>query len=49
VLKRTSGGSSAGQNNVRPQLQVMTHNILNRMIHDAPEGDRQKASGFRRF
>ena len=43
------GGSSAGQNNVRPQLQVMTHNILNRMIHDAPEGDRPKASGFRRF
>jgi hypothetical protein len=26
------GGSSAGQNNVTPALQVMTHNILNRMI-----------------
>ncbi|MDQ6780011.1 MAG: hypothetical protein M3Z37_02500 [Candidatus Eremiobacteraeota bacterium] len=31
------GGSSAGGNNVRPALQVMTHNILNRMIHDAQE------------
>lgn len=30
------GGSSNGQHNVRPCLQVMTNNILQRMIHDAP-------------
>jgi hypothetical protein len=42
------GGSSAGQNNVTPALQVMTHNILNRMIHDAP-GKGLKPSGFKRF
>lgn len=33
------GGSSTGQqNNVRPALQVMTHNILDRMIKEAPRG-----------
>jgi hypothetical protein len=32
------GGSSTGGNNVTPALQIMTHNILNRMIHDAPRG-----------
>jgi hypothetical protein len=42
------GGSSAGQNNVTPALQVMTHNILNRMIHDAP-GKGPKPAGFKRF
>lgn len=32
------GGSSNGQrNNVRPCLQVVTHNILDRMIDDAPQ------------
>ena len=30
------GGSSTGQNNVSPPLQVITTNILNRMIQDAP-------------
>jgi hypothetical protein len=30
------GGSSAGQNNVRPETQIMTRNVLDRMIHDAP-------------
>jgi hypothetical protein len=30
------GGSSAGQNNVRPETQAMTRNVLDRMIHDAP-------------
>ena len=42
------GGSSAGQNNVTPALQVMTHNILNRMIHDAP-GKGPKPAGFKQF
>jgi hypothetical protein len=32
------GGSSTGGNNVTPALQIMTHNIFNRMIHDAPRG-----------
>jgi len=32
------GGSSNGGNNVRPALQVMTRNILDRMIHDAKVG-----------
>lgn len=31
------GGSSNGQNNVTPQLQVMTHNILNCMIQTASD------------
>jgi hypothetical protein len=30
------GGSSAGQNNVRPETQIMTRNVLDRMIHEAP-------------
>jgi hypothetical protein len=30
------GGSSGGQDNVRPETQVMTRNILNRMIVDGP-------------
>jgi hypothetical protein len=35
------GGSSNGlKNNVRPCLQVMTGNILDRMIHDAPDNRR---------
>jgi hypothetical protein len=33
------GGSSNGQNNVRSEMQVVTRNVLNRMIQDAPEGD----------
>jgi hypothetical protein len=35
----TPGGSSAGQNNVRPETQVMTRNVLDRMIRDAPDRD----------
>lgn len=31
------GGSSTGQNNVRPEMQTVTRNILNRMIQDAPD------------
>jgi hypothetical protein len=30
------GGSSMGGNNVRKSLQIVTRNIFNRMIHDAP-------------
>jgi hypothetical protein len=32
----TAGGSSAGQDNVRPETQIMTRNILDRMIVDGP-------------
>ena len=31
------GGTSTGQSNVRPEMQVVTRNVLNRMIEDAPE------------
>jgi hypothetical protein len=32
------GGSSNGQNNVRREMQIVTRNVLNRMIDDAPFG-----------
>jgi hypothetical protein len=35
----TPGGSSAGQNNVRTEPQIMTRNVLDRMIRDAPRHD----------
>ena len=34
------GGSSTGKSNVRHEMQVVTRNVLNRMIQDAPEGGR---------
>jgi hypothetical protein len=30
------GGSTTGQSNVRPEMQIVTRNVLNRMIQDAP-------------
>ena len=43
------GGSSAGQNNVTPSLQRMTHNVLGRMIELAPHGDDEHVFAPRSF
>jgi hypothetical protein len=43
------GGSSAGQNNVTPSLQRMTHNVLGRMIELAPHGDDEQVFAPRNF